>query len=285
MSSDNFSCLNTSVDDLRSTLHHVTDAAYLRELLAACSEDKISMRKVIETRLRKVAGKNALAVSVTPSALMLADKEMGAQLTMQYHRATGGMREVIKLGAMMMMLEAHLLGVEGSKLQDGVKKLPRGKNSTGGVKAWLKEHAPEVKEATAYRFKDVAESVAQQYAKIVGPKTANELTLPVLVMTPTEDLPLPARKKQEELFTFVDGTSQRSWLDKFKAPPSKGGNRGGGGTERKDALTVAEEIWTPIIKDLELEGLHEKSWAHLPDKTLAKLKGLLIDLNRLLPTK
>jgi hypothetical protein len=36
------------------------------------------------------------------------DFDMGAQLTSQYERAVGGMTEVLKFGALMMMLRQHL---------------------------------------------------------------------------------------------------------------------------------------------------------------------------------
>ena len=85
---------------------------------------------------------------------IIRDAEMGQQLTEQYRKAVGGMTEVLRFGAMMMGLRQHILNSTR-----GVK-LPRGSNSDGGVKAWLEQFAPEVKEATAYRFLHVAEAVA-----------------------------------------------------------------------------------------------------------------------------
>lgn len=135
--------------------------------------------------------------------------EFAEALTKQYHRATGGMIEVLKFGAMMMALE---VAVDSAR---GVNSATRGPGTKGtGAKAWLRTYAPEVKEGTAYRLKAVAESVEREYAQIVGVKVAKEFTLAALVITPAEELPAAAQAKQLDLFNYVAGTSQRSWLDK-----------------------------------------------------------------------
>ena len=86
------------------------------------------------------------------------DREMGAQLTAQYERATGGMREVLKFGAMMMMLRVEVV----SKLDTTVAtRGPTAKDT--GVKKWIEEHAPKVQRSTAYRFEDVAKAVVKAY--------------------------------------------------------------------------------------------------------------------------
>jgi hypothetical protein len=154
----------------------------------------------------------ALAVPASEDALM------GEQLTTQYRRAVGGMQEVIIFGAMMIKLR--------EKFPEITKKGPAAKsNSTRGVtpdepapitlKKWLGTYAPEVKESTAYRFLHVTESIANKYAEIVGSKTAKMISLPDLVTLPAEELPKGCEAKQLELFEFVNGTSQRSWLDMF----------------------------------------------------------------------
>lgn len=145
------------------------------------------------------------------------DALKGQQLTAQYHRATGGMREVLVFGAMMLQLRAEHpeLAQRGNpKLQlskrgqlDGETPLPLSK--------WLETHAPEVKRTTALRFLAVTESVAAEYTAIVGPKVAKSIDLATLVTTPAKKLDGKLAAKQLELFEWVNGTSQRSWLDRF----------------------------------------------------------------------
>lgn len=145
----------------------------------------------------------------------------GQQLTAQYERASGAMREIIICGAMMMQLrEDHPeLAKKGgdrravSNVDNGEVKEPL------TLQKWLDKYAPKVKRTTAIRFLNVAESVCSEYAKIVGPKVAKQFSLQALVTTPAADLPAEAKAKQITLFDFVSGTSQRSWLDRF-APES-----------------------------------------------------------------
>lgn len=145
------------------------------------------------------------------------DALKGRQLTEQYHRATGGMREVLIFGAMMLQLRAEhpeLTQRGNPKLQlskrgqlDSETPLPLSK--------WLETHAPEVKRTTALRFLSVTESVAAEYTAIVGAKVAKTIDLPTLVTTPAKKLDDKLAAKQLELFEWVNGTSQRSWLDRF----------------------------------------------------------------------
>jgi hypothetical protein len=145
------------------------------------------------------------------------DAAIAAELTQQYHRATGGMIEVLKFGAMMKQLR-------NSKFHDGIKKLPRGRNSTdGGITAWLKEHCPEVAPSSAWRLEDVADGVEKVYQEIVGTKVAKQYSLPQLVLADAKDLPEPVRAKQLELFGYVAGTTRKSWLDQLSPAKSKGG--------------------------------------------------------------
>ncbi len=134
----------------------------------------------------------------------------------QYPRAVGAMREVIVLGAMV------------SKLRDILSA--RGDSGNGikgdGMKGLLAEHAPDVNLSTAYRFEAVFMSVANDYVDIVGAKVATQFPLADLILTPADQLPKHASSKQLLLFKYVEGTSQRSWLDKVSPPPERrGGNR------------------------------------------------------------
>lgn len=212
------------------------------------------------------------------------DREMGAQLTAQYERATGGMREVLKFGAMMMMLRVEVV----SKLDTTVAtRGPTAKDT--GVKKWIEEHAPKVQRSTAYRFEDVAKAVVKAYE--LPARITKRLTFEQLVTTPAKNLDDDARSAQEKLFAFVDGTSQKSLLDNFRAAkPFGAGLRD---SQRKhtphgdpnDPAEVARDIWRPIVDALALEGLEHCSWKDLPRAELVRLKELLLDLGRKLKGK
>jgi hypothetical protein len=117
------------------------------------------------------------------------------------------MTEVLRCGAMMMFLR--------NKLRDSTRGagVPRGRHSDGGIKAWLKEFAPDVKESTAYRFLHVAEAVARDF------EIKEKISFIELATTEFSKLPEKLQQKQEELWEFVNGTSQRSWLDRFEPTP------------------------------------------------------------------
>lgn len=144
---------------------------------------------------------------------------MCQQIAEQYPRSVAAMPEVLKLGAMAMRLRAFLISACGNK------KLPRGRNSDGGLSALLAEHAPEVRLSVLYRFEEIAKAIALEYEQVVGKKIARQFSLPELVTTPAEKLPALAQAKQLELFDYVSGTSQRSWLDTIRPPKRVGGNQ------------------------------------------------------------
>lgn len=163
-----------------------------------------------------------------PAAKQVAtpDAQMGAQLTTQYHRAVGGMKEVLIFGAMMIQLrELHPeLTQRGG---DRRSKPTRGHSSEEepmSLQKWLETYAPDVKRQTAQRFLAVTESISEKYDEVVGAKVAKQYTLAQLVTAQPEELPEQAAAKQLELFDFVNGTSQRSWLDQFVPDKPGGGN-------------------------------------------------------------
>lgn len=164
-----------------------------------------------------------------PGTLTLASTEdalKGQQLTTQYHRATGGMKEVVIFGAMMMQLrEEH---PEMTQAHRPKKLSTRGQLSENEgpvtLSKWLETYAPEVKRTTAIRFLHVTEAIAEDYAQIVGAKVAKLMPMEQLVTTALDELPALAQPKQLELFEWINGTSQRSWLDRFNpdSPQTRG---------------------------------------------------------------
>lgn len=147
-------------------------------------------------------------------------REMGAQLTEQFDKATGGMREVLIFGAMMMHLRASIVSARGQVATGGTD------SKDSGIKAWLGKYAPNVNRATAYRLEAVTASIADKWDGL--PETlARKIEFPDLVTLPEPRLAKIDRrlpKKRKELFEYVKGTSQRSWLDQF-VNTRRGGNQ------------------------------------------------------------
>ena len=133
------------------------------------------------------------------------------------------MQQVVIFGAMMLKLrEKH---PEMTTKGRPAKKMPaRGHLNEPeplSLAAWLERFAPDVKRQTAQRFLNVTEAITSDYVQIVGAKTAKLISLPDLVTTPAGQLPKGCEAKQLTLFEFVNGTSQRSWLDRFRQARDK----------------------------------------------------------------
>lgn len=194
------------------------------------------------------------------------DKLKGQQLTAQYERAAGAMREVVICGAMMMQIrEEH---PEMTKRGNPKLQLSNVDNCPLSLQQWLDKYAPKVKRTTALRFLAVTECVCEEYSKIVGPKVAKQFSLQALVTTPADKLPANAKAKQITLFDFVSGTSQRSWLDRFMPAKSGGGNHRTQETVIKPKTAAeleadAEEEITGILNSLD-------AWFHAAHHTRVK---------------
>jgi hypothetical protein len=130
--------------------------------------------------------------------------EFGTQLTDQYRKAVGGMTEVLRFGAMMMWLNQNLSAL--GQVSKG------GRGNKDGVSEWLRVFAPDVKKSTAYRFLHVAEAVARDF------QLPAKVSFIELATTEFSQLPEKLQQKQSELWEYVNGTSQRSWLDRFSPP-------------------------------------------------------------------
>jgi hypothetical protein len=166
------------------------------------------------------------------------DALMGEQLTAQYKLAVGGMQQVVVFGAMMIKLRekhpeiAQRGGDRKSKSALDFDRLT--------LAQWLEKFAPEVKRTTALRFLHVTEAIAENYQEIVGAKTAKLISLPDLVTTPSAELPKGCEAKQLELFDFVSGTSQRSWLDQFSPASPQQRGRDARSNDKPRPPTAAE---------------------------------------------
>ena len=177
---------------------------------------------------------------------IIRDAEMGQQLTEQYRKAVGGMTEVLRFGAMMMGLRAEL-STRGKLSKGGPAK-----DGNGGVEGWLEQFAPDIKRSTAYRFLHVAEAVAADF------QLPAKVSFIELATSAPEQLSGALREKQDELWDFVNGTSQRSWLDRFA--PAKEFDPSTRAPRR--LLTPEEQL---IQKDKFAQEKYQLLWAGIAD--------------------
>jgi hypothetical protein len=176
-----------------------------------------AVREKIKARIADDVTGNLASIRIRSLMVGVAENEdaaMGAQLTSQYERAVGGMTEVLKFGALVMMLRQYLANMS---TRGHVSKKPGGADGDGGMEGWLKRFAPSIKKPTAYRFLHVAESVAESFTL---PAKASFIEL---ATKPAAELPANLQKKQLELWDFVSGTSQRSWLDRLASVVARAG--------------------------------------------------------------
>jgi len=217
------------------------------------------------------------ALAVVPGE----DEQMGQQLTVQFKIAVGGMRAVLIFAAMFKQIRERLSSARGTK------KLPRGVNSEGGLKAWLEKFAPEVNQSTAYRFEAVLDAVKEQFKALSPAALTKAGGFEAFVLAAPDQLPAKLASKQLELWSFVDGTSQRSWLDMFKPKKPLGGrrerdpNKAAGEPDTPEQAAI--DLCKPLMADIAQEFLLRKTWSDLPDAMRRELRGLLYDAYKLIP--
>lgn len=204
--------------------------------------------------------KNDSQLSVKNSELSSSsqDELMGHQLTEQYSRAVGGVVEVVKFGAMMLTMENHVtVSARGNGGKFG--------NKGDGMKGWLARFAPEVNLSTAYRFKDIAEGIRDNF------KLGKKVDMHLLLTAPDEEMGDALRKKKIAILDFVQGKSQRQLLLALDKAPAK--PRGGKREKTTDGDIPAEDspeqaaldICKPIMQDVYLQWIDKTIYERLPE--------------------
>lgn len=136
---------------------------------------------------------------------------MGQQLTEQYRKAVGAIKEVLIFGAMLLQVE------ENFSTRGGVSG---GRGKKGGLSDWLRAYAPEVPQATAWRFKALAEGVRD------GVKMLQNEDLHSVLTAPEDQLSPRLATKREEIEKIISGKSQRQLLFEFGKASSSAGSTG-----------------------------------------------------------
>lgn len=177
--------------------------------------------------MKKPATTKTLA---TTPAISPEDKLRGEQLTAAFRDANGAVKRVLIFGAMML---AQRELVDSARGANSASRGPTTKG--GGLKAWLKDFAPEVaaSEATAYRYMALAEGLREEL------KLGKKADLSLLLTSKGDTLSENLRKKAAEIDKIIEGKSQRQLLLDFgKAEPKARG----GFHPRKGPAPTPEEI-------------------------------------------
>jgi hypothetical protein len=133
----------------------------------------------------------------------------------------------------------------------------------------------------------IADAVATEYTQIVGVRVGETVPFTKLVLADPADLPEKEQAKQLELFEYVSGTSQKSWLDRFKAEDDtpRGGSREGAGRPHKDLNAEAEMAriaWVDyLLATAEmLTKWDGRGFIHMDREQIVSLDGMLLDLRK-----
>jgi hypothetical protein len=180
----------------------------------------------------KKAGRDAGAPSaltvIPPKKPAVIEAELvalGESATEDFGRAVGGMRSLLLFWGKVKLLQQRASGFD-SQAENQIPRKRGNVSKPTDMKAVFERYMPKVNLKTGYRFMDIGEQLAgEEYAQIVGERTAKTMPMVLLVTTPAAELQPPLRKKQEQLFEHMDGTSKQSWLDKFRAAKERGGPR------------------------------------------------------------
>jgi hypothetical protein len=166
--------------------------------------------------------KPAPKTSSVPATIQTDHRKLGEQLTHQYRAAVSGMYEYVAFGALVLNIQEAVATARGGNSTRG----PGSKNT--GLRAWLKEYAPEVSEQTAHRCRDLAEGVKAEF------KLGVRSDLHDILKGQNPDEKTLARR--EKIQSFLQGKSQRQLLLYIGKP----GATDGGARVTSDNLTPAE---------------------------------------------
>ncbi len=202
--------------------------------------------------------------------------EMGRQLTLQYDRAVGGIRDVLIFGAMMLQLRAVISSARG-------QVHPGGANSKDtGINGWLNEYAPKVSRPTAYRFMDLAEGIRDEF------KLGAKVDLQHLLTTDPKKLEPALAKKRAAILEFVEDKSQRQLLfsigksspqrQQYHATRKDGSARAERRTKDEIDEAYARGVWDDELKGELGRWADERLFERLDDKRLTELNEILMSL-------
>ena len=238
-----------------------------------CDRKNFTARGLTAHRCKGRVGAPSPSVELT--VVDPADAALAEQLTTQYQRAVGGIREVLIFGAMMLQARDHVtVSTRGNGGKFG--------DAGTGLKGWLTTHAPKVNLSTAYRFMDLAEGLRDEF------KLAKKCDLVHLLSAPVADLPPPQKKAREKIDSFVEGKSQRQLQFAFahdtKAGKPKGGDRSEHRTGKRRTKAEVEEAmgakmaaeqWALLRPDLGENWYNGRLFEHLEDGPLCNFVDLL----------
>lgn len=181
---------------------------------------------------------------------------MGEHLTSQYRAAVSGMAEYIAFGAMVLNIEDMItVSARGHGGRFGDRDT--------GLKAWLKQFAPDVGRSVAYRCREIAEGIKAEFQ--LGARTDLYQLLKGSKLDEKDEF------RRQKILAFVEGKSQRQLLFYFGKPDAQiGGKR-----VATEKLTAEQrrEMWIEGARANAIQvfsGLHEidEKWKLLNDDQL-----------------
>ena len=99
--------------------------------------------------LLKSAQTPIVALEITGSPFGTDDTAVGEKLTQLYHEAQAAELAILRFGAAFWVVEQKVSATCGANS-------PASGPGSYGFKSWLRDHAPEIAETTARRYRDIA---------------------------------------------------------------------------------------------------------------------------------
>ncbi len=232
---------------------------------------------------RQAPESNTLTV-VAPGTLTVMQPDV--PLHNLYHR--NGMLATAQGACWLVLAGVELLRQRDASTKRGARNDLATAVSSGWEK-WVEDNC-EFNIRTAQRYIALAMNVKEKALK-ASFKTNLDSFLELL-QTPAQNLSAAQQiQLLQSVHKLTDGaTISQLYLDfgitkKPQGSAGKGGDLGGGGASRQTKAELAIEEWEPLVIKLEILGLEERTWGHLPDHAIKRLRGVLIDLAKLIPDK
>jgi len=191
---------------------------------------------------------------------------MGEQMTAQFQKAVGGIRDIVIFGAMFVATQ-RVVSTCGHYSERG----PQTKGE--GLRGWLAKYAPEVNRPTAYRFAQISKGIIDTFS-------LGRTDLAALLQADASALSAPQKKKREAIEAAISGRSQRQLLLTYGGvrnpePKARGGARPNTHPKRSGEEQLAllrkdfewtwgeirkhfasiEQIYTPVIQSVDAHAL------------------------------
>lgn len=174
-----------------------------------------------------------------------ADAAIGAKLTELYNDAQAAELAILRFGAAFWAVEQ---GINGTRAVNS----PKAGAGAYGFKNWMADHAPEINERTARRYRDIAEATAEKFM----------IADPVRVFSlPFAELDQDDQKKRAAVVDFIANKSMRG-LQLELGIGGRGGSPTRGRSDGQDSIPtvktdappswcneIQKRVWATLTED------------------------------------